>query len=76
MSKTDEDFRRPMVKFVMESFEANILSEDMMKFHFYPNGSISTPRRIHLSHPREDEVIKSEQEQTYFMSRRMIVTLL
>jgi hypothetical protein len=44
-----------MVKFVMERFEANILSEDMMKLHFKPNGSISTPRRIHLSHPREDK---------------------
>ena len=50
-----------MVKFVMESFEANILSEDMMKMISNPNGSISTPRRIHLSHPQEDEVIKSEE---------------
>jgi hypothetical protein len=40
-----------MVMFVMESFEANILSEDMMKMNLEPNGSISTPRRIHLSHP-------------------------
>ena len=31
---------RPMVKFVMESFEANILSEDMMKMISNPNGSI------------------------------------
>ena len=58
--KTGEDFLRSMAKFVLESFEANILSEDMMKMISNPNGSISTPRRIHLSHPREDEVIKSE----------------
>ena len=49
-----------MIKFVMESFEANIVSEDMMKMISNPNGSISTPRILHLSHPREDEVIKSE----------------
>ena len=49
-----------MVKFVMESIEANILAEDMMKMHFKPNGPISTPRRIHISHPRENEVIESE----------------
>ena len=49
-----------MVKFVMESFEANILSEDMMKMNLESNGSISTPRRIHLSHPQENEVIQSE----------------
>ena len=58
--KTHEDFKRSMVKFVMESIEANILSEDMMKMHFKPNGPISTPRRIHLSHPRENEVIQYE----------------
>ena len=49
-----------MVKFVMESFEANILSEDMMKMNFRPNGPILTPRRIHISNPRENEVIQSE----------------
>ena len=49
-----------MVKFVMESFEANILSKDMMKMHLEPNGPISTPRKIHLSDPRENEVIQSE----------------
>ena len=49
-----------MVKFVMESFEANILSEDIMKMNLEPNGSVSNPRRIHLSHPRENEVIQSE----------------
>ena len=49
-----------MVKFVMESIDANILSEDMMKMHLKPNGPISTPRRIHLSHPWENEVIQSE----------------
>jgi hypothetical protein len=65
-----------MVKFVMESFEANILAEDMMKMISNPNGSISTPRRIHLSHPRKDEVIKSVKEQNYSKSRRMIVILL
>ena len=37
-----------------------ILSEDMMKMHLEPNGPISTPRRIHLSHPRENEVIQSK----------------
>ena len=58
--KTNEDFRRLMLKFVMERFEANILSKDMMKMISNPNGSISTPRTIHLSHPRENEVIKSE----------------
>jgi hypothetical protein len=35
----------------MENLEANILSEDMMKISSNPNGSISTPRRIYLSHP-------------------------
>ena len=30
-----------MVKFIMGSFEANILSEDMMKMHLEPNGSVS-----------------------------------
>jgi hypothetical protein len=49
-----------MVKFVMKSIEVNILLEDIMKMHFKPNGPISTPKRIHLSHPRENEVIQSE----------------
>ena len=49
-----------MVKFVMESFKANILSEDMMKMHLEPNGPISTPRRIHLSHTQENELIQFE----------------
>ena len=49
-----------MVKFVMESIEGNILSEDMMKMHLMLNGPISTPRRINLSHPRENEVIQFE----------------
>ena len=44
----------------MESIEANILSEDMMKMHFKPNGPISTPSIIHLSHPGDNEVIQSE----------------
>ena len=44
----------------MESLEANILSKDMMKMISMPNGSISTLRRIYLSHPRENEVIQSE----------------
>jgi hypothetical protein len=60
----------------MESLEANILSEDMMKMSSKTNGSISIPRRIYLSRPRENEVIKSKKEQTYSKSRRMIVTLL
>ena len=47
-------------KFVMESLEANILSEVMMKMSSKPNGSISIPRRIYLSHPWENEVSKSE----------------
>ena len=42
------------------SIEANILLEDMMKMDFNPNGSISIPRRIYFSHPRENEVSKSE----------------
>jgi hypothetical protein len=58
-----------MVKFVIESIKANMLSEDMMKM-------VSNPRRIHLSHLREDEVIKSEYEHTYSKSRRMVVILL
>ena len=49
-----------MIELVMKSFEANIFLEDMMKMHLEPNGPISTPRRIHLSHPRENEVIKSK----------------
>ena len=49
-----------MVKFIMESFEANILSEDMMKMNLEPNGTISTPKRMHLSHPLENEIIQSE----------------
>jgi hypothetical protein len=35
----------------MESLEANILSEDLMKMSSKKNGSISIPRRIYLSHP-------------------------
>ena len=49
-----------MVKFVMESFEDNILSKDMMKMNFKTNGPMPTSRRKHLSHPRENEVIQSE----------------
>ena len=49
-----------MVKVVMEILEANILSEDMMKMSSKPNGSVSIPRRIYLSHPRENEVRKSK----------------
>ena len=60
----------------MENLEANILSEDMMKMYSKQNRSISIPRKIYLSHPRENEVIKSEKEQTYSKSRRMIITLL
>jgi hypothetical protein len=44
----------------MENLEANILSEDMMKMSSKKNGSISIPRRIYLSQPRENEVRKSE----------------
>jgi hypothetical protein len=44
----------------MESLEANIVLEDMIKMSSKPNGSISIPRRIYLSHPRENEVSKSE----------------
>ena len=44
----------------MESVEDNILSEDMMKMSSNPNGSISIPKIIYLSHPRENEVSKSE----------------
>ena len=47
-------------KFVMESLEANILLEDMMKMSSKTNGSISIPRRIYLSHPGDNEVRKSE----------------
>ena len=35
-----QESSRLMVKFVMESFEANILSEDMMKMSSKSNGSI------------------------------------
>ena len=31
--KTDEEFQISMVEFVMESFEANIFSKDMMEMH-------------------------------------------
>ena len=58
--KTDEEFQRSMVKFVMESFEANIFSKDMMEMHLEPNWSLSIPRRRHLSNCRENEVIKLE----------------
>ena len=44
----------------IESLEANIFSEDMMKIYSNKNGSISIPRRIYLSHPRDNEVSKSE----------------
>ena len=47
-------------KFVMESLESNILSEDMMKMYSKPNGSISIPRIIYLSHPGDNEVRKSK----------------
>ena len=73
--KTYEDFQRSMVKFVMESIEANILLEDMMKRHLEPNGSVSTPRRRHLTSSRECNY-PITMEQTYSKSRRMIVTLL
>jgi hypothetical protein len=43
-----------------KNLEANILSEDMMKLSSNPNGSISIQRIIYLSHPRENEVSKSE----------------
>ena len=64
-----------MVKLVMEGFEANILSEDMMKMHLDPNGPISTPRGRHLTSSRESNY-PIKMEQTYSKSRRMIVTLL
>ena len=64
-----------MVKFVIESFEANILSEDMMKMHLEPNGSVLTPRRIHHTSSRECNYLV-KMEQTYSKSRWMIVILL
>ena len=73
--KTDEDFQRFLVKFVIESFEANILSEDMMNMNLDPNRSVSSPRRRHLTSSRECNYL-IRMEQTYSKSRRMIVTLL
>ena len=58
--KTNEDFQKSMMNFVIESFEANILSEDMMKMHLKTNGPISNPKRIHLPHSQENEFIQSE----------------
>ena len=46
-----------MMEFVMESFEANIFSKDMMEMHLEPKGSLSIPRR-HILNPRENEVIE------------------
>jgi regulator of extracellular matrix RemA (YlzA/DUF370 family) len=64
-----------MVKFVIESFKANLLSEDMMKMHLDPNRSVSTPIKRHLTSSKECNYL-IRMEQTYSKSRRMIVTLL
>ena len=49
-----------MVKFVMEKLRGQhtFITYDEDAFS-NPNGSISTPRRIHLSHPRENESERS-----------------
>ena len=53
LSKIDEEFQGSVIEFVMKSFEANIFSEDMMKMHLEPNGSVSTPRGRNLTSLRE-----------------------
>ena len=35
--KTDEEFQRSIVEFVMESLEANVFSKYMMEMHLEPN---------------------------------------
>ena len=44
----------------MERFKANIFSKDMMEMNVELSLSLSIPRIIHLSHPQENEVAKSE----------------
>ena len=60
ISRLMKIFKDRWWKLVMESLEANILSEDMMNMYSNPNGSISIPKIIYFSYPRENEVNKSE----------------
>ena len=52
--KTDEEFQRSMVEFVMESFEVNIFSKDMMEMHLEPKLiTLNSKKRTSLKSSRE-----------------------